>query len=790
VKQGHLHAALALTSLATLVYELALMRLFSVTLWYYFAFFAISLALLGGGAAAALIFVRRAWIAPRVERLLPLAALLHGLACALAPAIYLKSHLVIFSGPWAIVNLALILLLFFIPFLLGGGVAAAILSFFPARVASLYWADLGGASAGCLLIVPLLWIVPAPSLMAWTGLLAVAASLLLGLGSGGGRLSRAQIAGGSIVLLLAVSSLTSWNPYRVTFSKIRDLDEGLIYTRWTPLARLSVYRSVFFVDRQRTPFGWGMSPRFKGGDLDQRWIEQDECAGTPITRFDGDAASLSFLEYDVTNFAYRYRKFPRVLIVGAGGGRDILAARHFGAERVTAVEINPAMVDIVDSVFGDFSGRPYALPGVQAVVDEARNYLARSRETWDLIQISLIDSWAASMAGAFALAENNLYTVEAFGIDLDRLAPDGVLAVSRWYNPDSASETVRLVNLAAEALARREIRDPGRHIAVVNGHLVGTTLVSKRPFTEDELERIERAADDLEFRKLWIPGKAAEDTFIARLLAGGDRAAYVAGLPLDVSPSTDDRPFFFLHAKSILNPPPPATRAGLGYAYSPVRALRALFWLLVGAAFAWTILPLALARQSAFSLGRVLVRHPQAWLYFAGIGAGFMLVEVCLIQRYVLFLGHPTYASSVVIFSLLVSASLGSASTAPLGRRFPSPRLGTIALSLIVSLVAVQAWLVPPLLSAAMAWRIGPRIAFAALLLAPLGYAMGMAFPLGIRRLSTTDTEAMIPYLWGINGVFSVFGSVLATIVAVGHGYGTGLTAGLGAYVLALVMTL
>ncbi len=789
MKQLRLHVALALTSLATLVYELALMRLFSVTLWYYFAFFVISLALLGGGTAAAVLYVRRARVAARLDRLLPAAAILHGVACAVSPALYLTSHLVVFgSNARAVVSFAAILVLFFLPFLLGGAVAAAILSFFPARVASLYWADLGGASLGCLLIVPLLWRVPAPDLMAWVGLLPVAAGLFLARELGGARSWRAPLAAGFIVLALAASSLTPWNPYRVTFSKVRDLHQGLLYTRWTPLARLTVYRSVFFDEADRTPFGWGMSPRFPGGDLEQRWIEQDECAGTPITRFDGDLSRLGFLDYDVTNFAYRYRAFPRVLVIGAGGGRDILAAKRAGAGRVTAVEINAGMVDIVNSVFGDFSGRPYSLPGVEPVVGEARNYLARSRDSWDLIQISLIDSWAASMAGAFALAENNLYTVEAFDTYLDRLAPGGVLTVSRWYNPLSVSETLRLVNLAAETLQRRGIADVGRHLVVVNGNHIATLLASTQAFTNDDLGRIRRAAADLDFTTLWIPGETPGERHIARVLSSPERRDYVARLPVDLSAPTDDRPFFFLHVRSILHPPARDLPGGLTYARWPVLSLRVLFYLLAGAAIAWTILPLALARGGGAALAGILVRRPQEWPYFAGIGAGFMLVELCLLQRYVLFLGHPTYASSVVIFSLLVSAGLGSATTAVLARRAPAARLAPLALGGVALLVTVQTWIVPRLLDAAMGLRIAQRIALAGALLVPLGYLMGTAFPLGIQRLRTAGQEEMIPYLWGINGVFSVFGSVLATIIAVSSGYTAGLVTGLAAYLVAMVM--
>lgn len=783
-----LHAALALASLATLLYELALMRLFSVTLWYYFAFFVISLALLGGGAAAALLYVGRAWAVPRLGWLLPAFAFLHGITCALSPGIYLKSRLVVFGEGLGLLTFTAILVLFFLPFLFGGAVVASILSFHPERVSSLYLADLGGAGLGCLLIVPLLWRIPAPDLLAWIGLLPIAAGFLLEKAFNRARPSPAAFACLALTLALAASGLTAWSPYRLTFSKARELEEGPDYVRWTPLARISVYNTPFWVSAQRRPFGWGMSPLFPGGDVAQHWIEQDESAGTPLMHFDGDLARLGYLKYDVTNFAYRYRAFPRVLIVGAGGGRDILAAKHSGSGHVTAVEINPATVDIVNRVFGDFSGRPYTLPGVEAVVGEARSYLARSRSSWDLIQISLIDSWAASMAGAFALAENNLYTVEAFTTYFDRLTDDGVLSVSRWYISGAASETLRLVNLTAESLHRRGIEDTRGHIVVVSSNRIATVLASKRPFTDAELQEIGRAVNDMAFIGLWIPGSPPADARLASILSPSTRENYLRSLPVDLSAPTDDRPFFFMNVSSILNPPPVGLTRGLGYAPHPVFALRMLFYLLVGSAIAWTIVPLALARDGVLTLGRVLIGRPGTWLYFAGIGMGFMLVEICLLQRYVLFLGHPTYASSVVMFSLLLSAGLGSAWTARLLRRQPPSGLTPMVLAVIVLLIALQTWAVPRLLAAALGWSIGPRIVLAGALLAPLGLVMGMAFPLGVHRLRETGEETLLAYLWGINGVFSVLGSVIATIIAVWNGYSSGLLTGLAAYLFALGM--
>jgi spermidine synthase len=786
VKRWRTNLAVALVSFTTLTYELALMRVFSVTIWYYFAFFVISLALLGAGSAGAVIFVRREWFKERLERLLPRAAALFGLFCALSPLVYLTLNLRIdrsLSYLEAALYLLVPLVLFLIPFLLGGFIIAAVFSYHSERIGSLYWSDLMGAGLGCLAVIPLLYAVPAPVLLACVGVLPVAAAFVLG----GDRSRRGWLpwAAAAAVVALGAVGFTSANPYRVRHPKLEVPQERLLHVTWNPLARLSVYEGLFFKGSDVSPFGWGMSRTYPGGTVEQHWIQQDESAGTPITRFDGDLSKLDFLAYDVTNLAYRYRDFDRAMIVGPGGGRDILAAKYFGVDEVCAVEINPAMLEVVDGVFGDFSGRPYELEGVEGVVEEARSFLSRSPKRWDLIQISLIDSWAASMAGAFALAENNLYTLEAFELYLDRLAPDGVLSVSRWYSEELLNETLRLVNLCAAALEESGVADPAGNLVVVEGGTIATVLVSKRPFTPQELERIDEAADELEFNKIWIPDHGSTDAHVERMLTDGDREAYVAGLSVNLSAPTDDRPFFFMMTDSILRPPEEIEEMKLAYNTVPVTSLRVLFYGLLAAAVLFIVLPLALRRRGRFTLGRVLLRHPHNWLYFAAIGLGFMLVELGLIQRYVLFLGHPTYATSVVIFTLLAFAGLGSATTTKLAGRGSLRRTNLVVFALIAAMIAVQAFLVPALFETAIGAVLVWRILLSALLLAPLGYVMGMALPLGVNRLNAANLEGMVPYVWGVNSVFSVLASSLSVVVAVVSGYTTVLLFGLGAYAVA-----
>ncbi len=800
MKKWRLHLAVLLVSLTTLVYELSLMRVFSVTIWNYLAFFVISVALLGGSVAAAIIFIRRPWFEKRIKRLLPWALILFSLLCALMPAIYINSGIVVEVGLQGILSLMLIVLIFFLPFLVGGFIIAAIFSFNSKRIGSLYWADLAGAALGCLAVIPLLNLFTAPNLLAWIALLPAAGALLLRSeqtdeGERRHRRRKNWAAGAVIVLvaLAAASQLIMPGLYTIKYAKgTTQRTAKPTYVHWNHLARLTTYKSIFFKDDSLRPFGWGMSSQLGDYEIEQYWIEQDDSAGTPITSFNGNIEELDFLPYDVTNAAYSMSDYDSALVIGGGGGRDILAARYFGVPEITAVEINPGMVEIVEEVFPEFSGKPYSLPGVTGVVDEARSFLTRHQGEYDLIMISMIDSWAATMAGAFALSENNLYTREAVNLYLDHLSEDGVLTLSRWYVLTDHKETHRLTNLVATALENRGVDNPGEHMAVVGGGLISTVITRPRPYTSEEISALSDYIDRMGFQTLWLPDGAAEDDFLAALLTG-DRDEVIADSPVDLSAPTDDQPFFFMFTDDPLGVDRTETEKASLMSYT-VLVLRRLFYIMIGLALLLIILPLALKKKEPgepFTLGRVLFKQTRQWLYFAAIGLGFMLVELALIQRYVLFLGHPSYATTVVIFSILIFAGLGSATTVPLTRKLSIRKLQPLVFGAIGLLVLFQAFLVPAildgsLLGAALGWR----IALSILLLAPLGFVMGMALPLGIRRLDDIDAAGMVPYVWGINGVFSVFASVLSIIIALSHGYTAGLLVGLGAYLIALLCSL
>jgi hypothetical protein len=383
----------------------------------------------------------------------------------------------------------------------------------------------------------------------------------------------------------------------------------------------------------------------------------DSVAATALTKFDKNPAELDFLKYDVTNAAHWLRKKADVLVVGVGGGRDILSALVFDQNSVLGVELNHDIIKSVNGDFGDFTGHLDQHPKVTFVNDEARSYIARQNDTFDIIQISLIDTWAATAAGAYVLSENALYTVEAWKLFLDRLRLGGLLTVSRWYDDKyTHGETYRLASLATTALKEHGISQPQLCQAMVRCDKIGTILVSNKPFTQADLEAIDDLARRMDFEIVYAPHHKNNPTF-DKIVSGVNLAELVKDFPVNISAPRDDSPFFFhvlrlsdLFKKSIW-------KSGIDGWFNVKAVL--LLGILTIVVFVLTVMFIILPLIVKGNIGRRLDSVPFV-LYFAGIGLGFMFIEISQLQSLIIFLGHPTYSLSVVLFSLLLSTGMGS----------------------------------------------------------------------------------------------------------------------------------
>ncbi len=730
------HAAIFAVSAAILLFQIALTRVLSVVVWYHFAFLTLSLVMLGLGAPGIWFsFMKRPqrWLGPSL-----IAA---GVLLPLATA------LVVGRGALALDAVAGLVVLGVLPALLALGSAVCLLLMRApgTGIGRMYAADLAGACLGAVLAIPLMHGVPTPTLAAGCGLLPLGAAMLLG---GTWRVPAAALA------LVLAATLGGTDTFQVTHSKAYD-ETTLppLVERWTPTARLTVFGEGYsYLDEHGTGFAWGRGSQAPTDQApEQLWLEQDGHAGTPITRFDGDLAGVRHLLFDVTTVGYQLRPPDSVVILGAGGGRDILSALLSGATRIDAVELNPSTIDLVSNRFGTFSGDVYHHPAVTAYATEGRSHLTHSSHTADLIQISLIDSWAASAAGAYALAENSLYTLEAFTLYLDRLTPTGVLSTSRWH-----SELPRLLILARAALSARGLEEPEDHLLVIAAQEVVTLLVSPTAWTREDRARLTSIASERGFEVLY-PGSPG----LVKNVAEG-RTADLAAAGLNVRPPTDDSPYFF-QVQSPFSPPlnDPAL-SGLPMNSESTEVLRQLMKR-VGLAAAFLFgLPFVLP-QVRRALDDGTPSLPGS-IYFAAIGAGFMLWESLLVAHFVLLLGHPSTAVSVVLASLLAGMGLGSA----VSEHVEPARLQRHGW-IVAAGLATSAALLPLLFELALPWPLALRIALSAALLVPGGAVLGLWFPLGMVHLGDTRKA----WHWAVNGFFGVLAAVLSLAFSMAWGFKT-----------------
>jgi hypothetical protein len=794
--------AVACTSAALLMTELALTRIFSVVMYYHFAFLAISIALFGLSASGVFAYLRRARLSRQpTDSLLASRAVIHA-ACTIV-ALYALVRLRVGLN-YSPQNLALMLTIYALaalPFFTGGLVITLAIARLSARINAVYAADLIGAAAGCLVLIPLLDSIGAPGVVLTAAALAAASGLLFA--PAGGR-SRITLAAAAVLLVPLAGEVSGIARFDLTDTK-GHLGDRVLFSKWNSFSRIGVY--------EREHGDWSLSTTYKGPLPETRFMDIDSAASTPILRVAPDLSNAQYLKYELTALAYHLQELGnedsasatpaapqslhpefqaalpgfKALVIGPGGGRDLASALVFGASRVDAVEINPIIAnDVMRDQFKEFSGGIYAHPRVRVFVDDGRSFVRRSRDEYDVIQASLVDTWAATAAGAYTLTENTLYTVEAFEDYLDHLTEGGVLTITRWV-----FDGLRLVSLAQEACEARGW-DARSRLAVVQHGRIATFLLKKTPFTPAEIEHLRNVTDELGFRVLYAPllestgsnGSEAESESIegtaprdyARLILASDRKAFYASYPQDIRPTTDDRPFFF-HTTKLAD----QFEVAFGRSMLFGNGLSALLTLMgISGAF----VALFVLGPLAFTTGSRPAGWPWWLVYFGALGAGFMLIEVAVLQRFVLLLGHPVFSVTVTLFSLLLGTGIG----AGLSRRLAGPGLKTsTALSIVViallGVVCVPA--VTPLVNWAIPFSRPARIAIAAAALLPIGMILGIPMPAGIQLLRARAPE-MLTWAWGINGALSVVGATLAIFIAMNWGFGVTLLSASAAYLVAL----
>jgi hypothetical protein len=674
----------------------------------------------------------------------------------------------------------------------------------PFPVGRVYGVDLLGAAIGCVGALLLLNFTDGPSAVLWVAAFMAAGALAFS-GSGIGKapdqkpplhscLQHHYWILSVLVLCALINPYTDLGLQPIAVKGKFESPGSHLFKQWNSFSRVVVGQMT-----RGTPEMWGPSPKM----LDNKWsvyqtvLNIDGDAATYAYRFTGNLDEVAFLSYDVTNLAYFLPDRERVLVIGVGAGRDILSAALFGRKKITGVEINPIFVQLLTQHpnFLDFNNVA-RLPGVQFVLDEGRSWLARSQESFDLIQMSLVDTWAATGAGAFTLSENGLYTVEAWKIFLSRLTPGGVLTVSRWYDASVPDETGRLISLATAALMEMGITEPRRHLVLAAQGEIATLVLSKSPFSASDVETLERAAADYQHEILLSPRRAARSTTLFRIISAADRKAldtYTSSLAFDLTPPTDDRPFFFnqlplsrpfqaiAHAQAMLATGPQGGGVRQGNLVATITLLVLFFISLIFVAAA-IVVPL---RPALKDVG--LEVATRGTLYFALIGAGFMMVEIGLLQRMTVFLGHPIYSLSVLLFSLILTTGIGSL----LSEKSRLHNRARITIWAIVTggYLMLLPFVLSELFTAFNHATLTVRIAICVAAITPAGLLLGFGFPTGMRLIAAIDSRPT-PWFWGINGAAGVLASVSAMAVSLALGITATLILGALCYFLLIPFAL
>jgi spermidine synthase len=731
-------AAVFQLSCSALLFQIAQTRLFSATLGYHLTFVAVSIALLGvgAGATAAALLDRRP-DRPSTIRLALLASVTYVLALVVASMV----------DPAAIDPSLAVVLIYAVsslPYTLVSWVVVRALVADPAWAGRTYAADLAGAATGGVVAFVAMPLLGAPGEYGLAAALAAFAALTLA----DAKIRRRVAVAGVLPIVAFTLALASFGdkilPIRTAAFKpiLEDLRRGAAVEsgRWDPQGRVDVVR--YGTGGSSSAYDFLVDPAFDGHRPRSLLMRIDFDAATVIVE-GGTKADGAVFESSVLATPYVMVDRPNVLVIGPGGGIDVLVALHGDARAVTGVDVNRAVIATVQGPYRDYGGGLYDDPRVTVVADEARSYVRRSSDRYDVIVMTVVDSWAALQSGAYALSESYLYTEEAFADYVGHLAPGGLLSIGRWYR-DPPSEMLRAMEVASAGLRRLGLDRPERHLAVVRSAAFGLLLVRADAFDDASMNVVRDFAGAHGFEVAYDPVRASGPL------------ATTFGSSAQGRPSTDDRPFFF---DSV---PLGETLAGRAPLARGQETLVAALITALALSFAVILIPL---RRSVAQVDAPLARWVTA--YAVLLGAGFIVVEIVLLQRLTLYLGQPTLALAVGVAGLLSGAAVGSASI----RRLPGGMRGatigsTVALAgvLVLFPLAADATLAAPLVA---------RVACALLFAMALGLPLGTAFP-RVLRAAGAHEPGLLAWAWGVNGAASVIGSILAAGLALETGF-TGL---------------
>ncbi len=768
-----------LVSLGAILLEISFTRVIGFKLFYHFTFLIIGFALLGLGSGGVLVAVSRRIKAAPLDVLVARSALAAALATALGYRIVAKiplNGLDFWSSAIEPLRLAVMCAALYLPFAAVGVILSSVFGRHAEVVARLYAIDLLGAGLGCALAIPLLIALTPPGCI----FLAAAIFALAGVVAARRRSMSVAVVCAATALgfgFIAISPTLLPDPVTDLMKTVRPQTKRL-FSAWNPVFRVDVTENIL------------------PGNRDLRVIHHDGLLGSTLHRYDGNPAPLGRFDTDVRALAFAVadRKPKKILIIGAAGGHEILAALHFDAEQITAVELNPVTVSLLTDVFADYTGRIAEHPKVRLINDEGRTFLARTEDRYDLVFFVAPDSYTAMNAAssaAFVLSESYLYTAEMIEETLDHLTDDGLLCMhfGEFDFDAKPNRTIRYLATARAAFEAKEIPDFRKHALVASSPSllqVATMLLKKSPFTTAEAERFLAVGKQIPGTvPRFVDGTSTKDPRLAAVieLPVAELATWFDEYPYQVTPVRDDAPFFWHFARfsNVIRGLGGRTKSFDNEDSTGERSLLAMLAISVSFAVVFLLLPFVAIRD----IWTELPRKRAAMVYFAAVGFGFMLYEIALIQKLVLYLGYPTYSLTVTLMSLLIFTGIGSLLSDRYTAR-PARTMG-ILLAALALLTVCLLFGTGPLFHATLPWPILTRAIIAGVAIAPLGIVLGAFMPLGLTAVAgiTRHKDEYVAWGWAVNGFASVVGSVSTTILSMSFGFSTVLLLALASYCIA-----
>lgn len=678
-----------------------------------------------------------------------------------------------------------------VPFFFGGGAVGLILSAYAHRVHRVYASDLLGAALGCLLCPLLLWPVGAGGTLCAVAILGVVTIALVA-PPGLRRVSWIGAAVATVGLGVWMPSFDAQFPVpgkkhlQMTQAQGMDVDRPHEYSRWSANSRIDVIKSplpfwlAYGIGKNDMAFA--LAPQNREALGAQKWIMQDGDAGTFVSDYTHSELGREYLQrtlYALTASAKQGTN-PRVFIIGVGGAPDVWAHKLVGASRIRGIELNRGVLDVHQTVAKEFSRGITEDPTVELVLDEGRSALMRDPAKYDIIQMTGIDTWTSLASGAYVLAENYLYTVEAVQQMYAHLEEGGIVQITRM---GANMERLRLLANVWQAFTNLGVGAFPDSIAVVTAEVdqLTSVLIRKGPFPEQEVQRLEAFLAKSGHEALYMPRRPDKGNLIDRFVRLEDKAKFIADFPRNITPTTDDRPYFFNFTR--WDTPPAEAEKLLAEATEVSQGNPLFLWGQLG--FSTIVAVLLIVVPLLFRRGAARSAHPgRFFVYFAGIGVAFIFVEIAMIQKLTLLLGQPLYSIVVTLFSILVFTGIGSfVSAAWLRGGVWRARAVPIGIAIVTVAIVVFG---DRIVATFIAEDFTVRALVAAGMIAPLALLLGMPFAHGIALLRQASPQ-FVPWAWAVNGSATVVGSVVTVIVSMNFGFRAVLLAAVAIYAIAFL---